>query len=93
LKAELAQTRADVALCRSANDEWAKKTDAANAAIKKMQADAEARAGQAVKFQEKAERNAEKHVAEARAITGKALEGDACAAAKALMADYLRRRK
>ena len=93
LKAELAQARADYAMCQSANADWAAHAAATNAAIRKLQDETQARQVRAGKALNKAAKYAEKHADAARAILTAPVRGDDCKAAQNLVRHYLRSRK
>jgi hypothetical protein len=93
LKAELAQARADYAMCQSANADWAAKTETSNAAVRKLREESEARQARAVEARNKAAKVAEKHADKARAILSESGKGDECRAAQRLISRYIRSRK
>jgi hypothetical protein len=93
LKVELAQARADYAMCQSANADWAAKAEISNAAVRKLREEAEARQARAVEARHKADKVAEKHADKARAILAESGKGDECRAAQRLIRQYIRGRK
>ena len=93
LKAELAGARADYAMCQSANADWATHAATVNAALQKMQDEAQAQQIRAGKAMNKAAKVAKKHADEARVILLEPGRGDDCKAAQNLVRNYLRERK
>lgn len=93
LKAELAQARADYAMCLSANAEWAARAQTVNSAVRKMREETNARRKKAAKAQNIAAKEAAKHADYARELLAVTGRGEACHAAQSLIRNYLRDRK
>lgn len=93
LRAELAEMRADNAAFVAANDQCKAGIEHQNAAIAKMQAEAEARHQAAIKAARDAQAVAWGFESEAEKLRQKTASGDLCAAADNLINDYLRRVK
>ena len=93
LKGDLATVQAGFDVCQSANDDWKNKTDEANAAISKMQREAEARQKAAKIAQNQAASASKPLEAHADTLIASKPSGEVCAASHNLISDFLRSRK
>lgn len=89
LKAELAQARADDALCQNVNADWAAKAAQNHQALVALQQAAQRRSEQAAQAQKDAQQQANRHALQAKAILAQTSTGSDCEASQALLRQYI----